>query len=99
MDIDLITLFFSFTHEKEELIQNFNKKQLLEFYIAGCETRLRLQKSIENFNDFNKRTGITLGSLISNKYHLAKQLNTLKLCLDEVGCKGIDEYEHISLNN
>jgi hypothetical protein len=99
MNVDLITLFFSFTHEKEELIQTFNKKQLLEFYIAGCETRLRLQNSIDNFNEFNERTGITLGSLISNKYHLAKQLNVLKIALEKLGVKGIEEDEYIMLNN
>lgn len=99
MDVDLITLFFSFDHDSDELIETFNKKQLLEFYIEGCELRLRLENSLNNFNDFNKRTGITLGTLLSNKYHLAKQLNTLKLCLDGIGCKGIDEHQHIILNN
>lgn len=99
MDKELIALFFSMEHESEELIEVFNKKQLLDFYINGCELRLRMEIRLKDFNKFHKETGITLGNLISNKYNLAKQLNVLKTALEKLGVKGIEETEHIMLNN
>ena len=99
MDKELIALFFSMDHESDELIEVFNKKQLLDFYINGCELRLRLESRLKDFNKFYEETGITLGNLLSNKYNLAKQLNILKICLEKLGVKGLEETEHIMLNN
>jgi hypothetical protein len=86
-------------HEADELLEVFNKKQLLDFYINGCELRLRMDYRLKDFNKFHKETGISFGNLISNKYNLAKQLNVLKICLEKLGVKGIEETEHIMLNN
>jgi hypothetical protein len=86
-------------HEADELLEVFNKKQLLDFYINGCELRLRMEYRLKDFNNFNKETGISFGNLISNKYNLAKQLNVLKICLEKLGVQGIEETEHIMLNN
>ena len=99
MDKELIALFFSMDHEADELLDVFNKKQLLDFYINGCELRLRMEYRLKDFNKFNKETGISFGNLISNKYNLAKQLNVLKICLEKLGVQGIEETEHIMLNN
>ncbi len=54
---------------------------------------------LKDFNKFHKETGISFGNLISNKYNLAKQLNVLKIALEKLGVKGIEETEHIMLNN
>jgi cell division protein FtsL len=54
---------------------------------------------LKDFNKFNKETGISFGNLISNKYNLAKQLNVLKIALEKLGVQGIEETEHIMLNN
>jgi len=67
MNKELITLFFSMEHESDELIDVFNKEQLLDFYISGCELRLRMERRFEDFNKFHKETGITLGNLLLNK--------------------------------
>jgi hypothetical protein len=99
MNKELIALFFSMDHESDELLEVFNKKQLLDFYINGCELRLRMEYRLKDFNKFNKETGISFGNLISNKYNLAKQLNVLKICLEKLGVQGIEETEHIMLNN
>jgi hypothetical protein len=99
MNKELIALFFSMDHEADELLEVFNKKQLLDFYINGCELRLRMEYRLKDFNKFNKETGISFGNLISNKYNLAKQLNVLKICLEKLGVQGIEETEHIMLNN
>lgn len=99
MNKELIALFFSMDHEADELLEVFNKKQLLDFYINGCELRLRMEYRLKYFNKFNKETGISFGNLISNKYNLAKQLNVLKICLEKLGVQGIEETEHIMLNN
>ena len=99
MNKELIALFFSMDHEEDELLEVFNKKQLLDFYINGCELRLRIEYRLKDFNKFNKETGISFGNLISNKYNLAKQLNVLKIALEKLGVKGIEETEHIMLNN
>ena len=99
MDKEFIALFFSMDHEADELLQVFNKKQLLDFYINGCELRLRMEYRLKDFNKFYKETGITLGNLILNKYNLAKQLNVLKIALEKLGVQGIEETEHIMLNN
>ena len=99
MNKELIALFFSMNHEADELLEVFNKKQLLDFYINGCELRLRMEYRLKDFNKFHKETGISFGNLISNKYNLAKQLNVLKIALEKLGVKGIEETEHIMLNN
>jgi hypothetical protein len=99
MDKELIALFFSMDHEADELLDVFNKKQLLDFYINGCELRLRMEYRLKDFNKFHKETGISFGNLISNKYNLAKQLNVLKIALEKLGVQGIEETEHIMLNN
>jgi hypothetical protein len=99
MNKELIALFFSMDHEANELLEVFNKKQLLDFYINGCELRLRMEYRLKDFNKFHKETGISFGNLISNKYNLAKQLNVLKICLEKLGVQGIEETEHIMLNN
>jgi len=99
MNKELIALFFSMDHKADELLEVFNKKQLLDFYINGCELRLRMEYRLKDFNKFNKETGISFGNLISNKYNLAKQLNVLKICLEKLGVQGIEETEHIMLNN
>ena len=46
-------------HESDHLIEIFNKKQLLEFYVSGCELRLRLESRLSNFNKFQ----LLIGSL------------------------------------
>jgi hypothetical protein len=99
MDKELIALFFSMEHDSDELLEVFNKKQLLDFYINGCELRLRMEYRLKDFNKFHKETGISFGNLISNKYNLAKQLNVLKIALEKLGVQGIEETEHIMLNN
>ena len=99
MNKELITLFFSMEHESDELIDVFNKEQLLDFYISGCELRLRMEHRFEDFNKFHKETGITLGDLLINKYNVAKQLHNLKIALEKIGVKGIDEDQYIMLNN
>jgi hypothetical protein len=99
MNKELIALFFSMDHEADELLDVFNKKQLLDFYINGCELRLRMEFRLKDFNKFHKETGISFGNLISNKYNLAKQLNVLKIALEKLGVQGIEETEHIMLNN
>lgn len=99
MNKELITLFFSMEHESDELIDVFNKEQLLDFYINGCELRLRMERRFEDFNKFHKETGITLGNLLLNKYNVAKQLHNLKIALEKIGVKGIDEDQYIMLNN
>jgi len=99
MNKELIALFFSMDHDPNELIETFNKKQLLDFYINGCELRLRMEYRLKDFNKFHKETGISFGNLISNKYNLAKQLNVLKIALEKLGVQGIEETEHIMLNN
>lgn len=99
MNKELITLFFSMEHESDELIDVFNKEQLLDFYISGCELRLRMERRFEDFNKFHKETGITLGNLLLNKHNVAKQLHVLKMALEKLGVKGIDEDQYIMLNN
>ena len=99
MNKELIALFFSMDHDCDELLETFGKKQLLDFYINGCELRLRMEKRLKDFNNFHKETGITLGDLLTNKHNLAKQLNVLKICLEKLGVKGIEEDEYIMLNN
>ncbi len=99
MNKELITLFFSMEHESDELIDVFNKEQLLDFYISGCELRLRMERRFEDFNKFHKETGITLGNLLLNKHNVAKQLHNLKIALEKLGVKGIDEDQYIMLNN
>ncbi len=99
MNKELITLFFSMEHESDELIDVFNKEQLLDFYISGCELRLRMERRFEDFNKFHKETGITLGNLLLNKHNVAKQLHVLKVSLEKLGVKGIDEDQYIMLNN
>jgi len=54
---------------------------------------------LENFEKFNKETGVEFSALISNKFHLAKQLNVLKNALEKLGVKGIEENQYIILNN
>jgi hypothetical protein len=99
MNKELITLFFSMEHESDELIDVFNKEQLLDFYISGCELRLRMERRFEDFNKFHKETGITLGNLLLNKHNVAKQLHNLTIALEKLGVKGIDEDQYIMLNN
>jgi uncharacterized Fe-S cluster-containing radical SAM superfamily protein len=99
MNKEMISLFFSMTHESDELLEVFNKKQLLDFYINGCELRLRMERKLEDFNNFHKETGITLGNLLLNKHNVAKQLHVLKTALEKLGVKGIDEDQYIMLNN
>jgi hypothetical protein len=53
MNKELIILFFAMEHESDHLIEIFNKQQLLEFYVSGCELRLRMERSFENFNKFH----------------------------------------------
>jgi len=99
MNKELIALFFSMDHESEDLLETFSKKQLLDFYINGCELRLRMEYRLKDFNKFHQETGISFGNLISNKHNLAQQLNVLKICLEKLGVKGIEEDEYIMLNN
>ena len=99
MNKELIALFFSMDHEADELLDVFNKKQLLDFYINGCELRLRMEYRLKDFNKFHKETGISFGNLISNKYNLAKQLNVLKIALEKLGVKGLEEDQYAILNN
>ena len=99
MNKELIALFFAMEHEADELIDVFVKEQLLDFYINGCELRLRMEKRFNEFNKFHKETGITLGNLLLNKYNLAKQLHVLKIALEKLGVQGIEEDQHIMLNN
>ena len=101
MNKELITLFFSMEHESNELIEVFNKEQLLDFYISGCELRLRMERRFEDFNKFHKETGITLGDLLINKYNVAKQLHEEFINSDEFikYLKELDEYseKYVSL--
>jgi hypothetical protein len=99
MKKELVSLFFSMTHEVDHLLEVFNKKQLLDFYINGCELRIRMEGQLENFERFNKETGVEFGALISNRFHLAKQLNVLKNALEKLGVKGIEENQHNIFNN
>ena len=99
MNKEMISLFFSMTHESDELLEVFNKKQLLDFYINGCELRLRMEGRLENFEKFNKETGVEFSALISNKFHLAKQLHVLKIALEKLGVKGLEEDQYAILNN
>jgi hypothetical protein len=99
MNKELVTLFFSMEHETDELIDVFNKKQLLDLYIGGCELRLRMEGRFNDFNKFHKETGITLGDLLVNKYNVARQLHVLKLALYKLGVKGLEEDQYIMLNN
>jgi len=99
MNKELVTLFFAMEHEADELIDAFNKKQLLDFYIGGCELRLRMECRINDFNKFHKETGITLGNLLVNKYNVARQLHVLKVALNKLGVKGLEEDQYIMLNN
>jgi hypothetical protein len=99
MNKELIILFFAMEHESDHLIEIFNKQQLLEFYVSGCELRLRMERSFENFNKFHKETGITLGNLLLNKYNVAKQLHVLKMGLEKIGVKGVEEDQYVMLNN
>lgn len=86
-------------HESDHLIEIFNKQQLLEFYISGCELRLRLESRLSNFNKFQKETGISLGTLLLNKHNVAKQLHVLKMALEKLGVKGLEEDQYAMLNN
>ncbi len=86
-------------HESDHLIEIFNKQQLLEFYISGCELRLRLESRLLNFNKFQKETGISLGNLLVNKHNVAKQLHVLKMALEKLGLKGLEEDQYAMLNN
>lgn len=86
-------------HESDHLIEIFNKQQLLEFYISGCELRLRLESRLSNFNKFQKETGISLGTLLLNKHNVAKQLHVLKMALEKLGVKGLEEDQYVMLNN
>ena len=99
MNKELITLFFSMEHESDHLIEVFNKKQLLDLYVGGCELRLRMEHRFSNFNKFHKETGITLGKLLENKYNVARQLHVLKLALSKLGVKGLEEDQYAMLNN
>ena len=99
MNKDFITLFFAMEHESDHLIEIFNKQQLLEFYISGCELRLRLESRLSNFNKFQKETGISLGNLLVNKHNVAKQLHVLKMALEKLGVKGLEEDQYAMLNN
>jgi hypothetical protein len=99
MNEELITLFFSFDHNSDDLIETFSKRQLLDFYINGCELRLRMEYRMKDFNKFNKETGITLGSLLVNKFNIAKQLHVLKISLERLGVKGLEEEQYVMLNN
>jgi len=99
MNKELVTLFFSMEHEADELIDVFNKKQLLDLYIGGCELRLRMECRFNDFNKFHKETGITLGNLLVNKYNVARQLHVLKIALNKLGVKGLEEDQYIMLNN
>jgi len=99
MNKELVTLFFSMEHEADELIDVFNKKQLLDLYIGGCELRLRMESRFNDFNKFHKETGITLGNLLVNKYNVARQLHVLKIALTKLGVKGLEEDQYIMLNN
>ena len=71
----------------------------LEFYISGCELRLRLESRLSNFNKFQKETGISLGNLLVNKHNVAKQLHVLKMALEKLGVKGLEEDQYAMLNN
>jgi len=99
MNKEIVTLFFSMEHEAYELIDVFNKKQLLDLYIGGCELRLRMECRFSDFNKFHKETGITLGNLLVNKYNVARQLHVLKIALTKLGVKGLEEDQYIILNN
>ena len=99
MNKELISLFFAMQHDTDELIEVFKKEQLLDFYINGCELRLRMERKLEDFNKFHKETGITLGNLLLNKHNVAKQLHVLTKALEKLGVKGIDEDQYIMLNN
>jgi len=99
MNKELVTLFFAMEHEADELIDVFNKKQLLDLYIGGCELRLRMECRFNDFNKFHKETGITLGNLLVNKYNVARQLHVLKIALNKLGVKGLEEDQYIMLNN
>ena len=54
---------------------------------------------LKDFNKFQKETGISLGNLLVNKHNVAKQLHVLKMALEKLGVKGIDEDQYIMLNN
>jgi DNA repair ATPase RecN len=99
MNKELISLFFAMQHDTDELIEVFKKEQLLDFYINGCELRLRMEGRLENFEKFNKETGVEFSALISNKFHLAKQLHVLKIALEKLGVKGLEEDQYAMLNN
>jgi hypothetical protein len=99
MNKDFITLFFAMEHEANDLSQLFNKQQLLEFYVSGCELRLRMENRFQEFNKFHKETGISLGTLLLNKHNVAKQLHVLKMALEKIGVKGVEEDQYIMLNN
>jgi hypothetical protein len=99
MNKELIALFFAMNHDSDELIEVFKKEQLLDFYINGCELRLRMEYRLKDFNKFHKETGITYGNLLVNKHNLAKQLHILKVALEKLGVKGLEEDQYIMLNN
>jgi hypothetical protein len=99
MDKELTTLFFSMNHTVYELTSTFKKTQLISFYSDGCELKYQLQCCIDDFEFFHKKTGVPLGKLLSNKYHLAKQMYTLSIALKKLGVKNIVEQQHLILNN
>jgi hypothetical protein len=99
MNKELVALFFAMNHDSDELIEVFKKEQLLDFYINGCELRLRMEYRLKDFNKFHKETGITYGNLLVNKHNLAKQLHVLKVSLEKLGVKGLEEDQYIMLNN
>lgn len=99
MDKELTTLFFAMNHTVYELTSTFNKLQLVSFYSDGCELKYQLQCCIDDFESFHKKTGISLGKLMTNKYHLAKQMHTLSIALKKLGVKNIVEQQHLMLNN
>lgn len=99
MNREIATLFFSMSHDEEELIETFSKVQLLELYTEGCLIRKEINYCINNFQNFNHLTGMSLGGLFSNKYHVSKELNVLNNSLKKLGYKFINEQEYLILSN
>ena len=63
---------------------------------VSADDKKQIQKATKKFH---KETGISLGTLLLNKHNVAKQLHVLKMALEKIGVKGVEEDQYIMLNN